>query len=46
MIPDRLKQHWEYFKEVEEPSLIHFDSWDGNIFVKDEHFHGMMYICT
>lgn len=38
----RLKQDQEYFKEVKEPSLIHFDSWDGNIFVKEGHFYGMI----
>ena len=41
-ILDRLKQQRESFREVEEPLLIHFDSWDGNIFVKDGHFHGMI----
>ena len=41
-ILDRLKQHREYFREVEQPSLIHFDSWDGNIFVKNGHFHGII----
>lgn len=41
-ILDKLKQHQEYFDEVKEPSLIHFDSWDGNIFVKDGHFQGMI----
>lgn len=41
-ILDRLVQHREYFEEVKEPSLIHFDSWDGNIFVKNGHLHGMI----
>lgn len=38
----RLKQHKEYFDEVKKPELIHFDSWDGNIFVKDGHVCGMI----
>ena len=41
-ILDRLKLHREYFREVEQPSLIHFDSWDGNIFVKNGYFHGII----
>ncbi len=41
-ILDELTQHKKYFDEVTEPSLIHFDSWDGNIFVKDGHIHGMI----
>ena len=37
-----LKKHKEHFKEVIKPQLIHFDSWDGNIFVKDEKLVGMI----
>lgn len=41
-ILEKLEQHRSYFDEVKEPALIHFDSWDGNIFVKDGHFLGMI----
>lgn len=41
-IMDKLGQHRAYFGEVTEPSFIHFDSWDGNIFMKDGHLVGMI----
>ena len=37
-----LKKHKEAFLEVKEPELVHFDSWDGNIFVKDGEIVGLI----
>lgn len=39
---EKLKQHRRYFDEVREPSFIHWDSWDGNIFIKNGHVIGMI----
>ena len=41
-IMDKLGEHRTYFEEVTESSFIHFDSWDGNIFMKDGHLVGMI----
>ena len=38
----KLQEHKKCFEEVTEPHLIHFDSWDGNIFVKDGEIVGMI----
>lgn len=38
----KLRVHKECFSEVTEPVLIHFDSWDGNIFVKDGKITGLI----
>lgn len=41
-ILDRLKGHQAFFLEVTEPSFIHYDSWEGNIFVKDGEIIGFI----
>lgn len=37
-----LAEHRPYFAEVTKPELIHFDSWEGNIFVKDGKIAGLI----
>ena len=37
-----LTKHKSYFEEVKEASLLHWDSWDGNIFVKDGKIVGFI----
>jgi len=37
-----LAGHKPYFEEVEKASLLHWDSWDGNIFVKDGEIVGLI----
>lgn len=37
-----LTLHKKYFVEVTSPQLIHFDSWDGNIFIQDKKLVGMI----
>lgn len=39
---ERLADFPEYFAEVKEPAFIHFDSWEGNIFVKDGEITGVI----
>ncbi|MBR1929922.1 MAG: aminoglycoside phosphotransferase family protein [Lachnospiraceae bacterium] len=41
-IQDLLVKHKAYFEEVREASLLHWDSWDGNIFVKDGKLVGLI----
>ena len=41
-ILQKLREHKKYFEEVKEPRLIHFDSWDGNIFTKDGKIVGLI----
>lgn len=41
-ILDALLKDKEIFDEVKEPVLIHWDMWDGNIFVKDGHICGII----
>ncbi len=41
-IAELLCAHKENFLEVTKPSLTHFDSWDGNIFVNDEKVVGFI----
>ena len=41
-ILERLTKYKKYFEEVTTPQLIHFDSWDGNIFVKGNELVGMI----
>lgn len=37
-----LEKHREYFAEVTEPEMIHWDLWEGNIFVKDGKISGII----
>lgn len=37
-----LEKDREYFDEVKQASLTHFDMWDGNIFVSDKHICGII----
>lgn len=37
-----LQQDKEIFAEVEQPSLIHYDLWEGNVFVKDKKVVGII----
>ncbi|MGW4467368.1 phosphotransferase family protein [Micromonospora sp. NPDC004704] len=32
-IGDRLRRHFDVLDEVDRPALVHFDLWDGNVFV-------------
>ena len=41
-ILDKLMSHREHFEQVKEPRLIHFDSWDGNILMKDQEISGII----
>lgn len=38
----KLKEHQEFFREVTEPVLVHFDSWAGNILIKDGKLAGVI----
>lgn len=38
----KLKKHKPYFEEVTEPHLVHWDSWDGNFFVKNGEITAMI----
>lgn len=38
----KLKSHRKYFEEVQEVSFIHWDSWDGNIFVEEGKLIGLI----
>lgn len=38
----RLEQEKELFTEVTQPVLVHWDMWEGNIFVKDKHVCGVI----
>ena len=37
-----LMQDKEIFAEVTQPSLVHWDMWEGNIFVKEKHICGII----
>ncbi|NCB93399.1 MAG: hypothetical protein EOM40_12705 [Clostridia bacterium] len=39
---DKLKKDKMYFDEVREPRMIHFDSWDGNVFVDQGQVVGLI----
>lgn len=39
---ERLQKHKKYFSDVTNPQFIHFDSWEGNIFIKDGKLEGMI----
>ena len=41
-ILERLKKDSELFEEVKVPTLVHWDMWEGNIFVKDGHVSGVI----
>lgn len=41
-ILSRLEQDRELFDEVKQPTLVHWDMWEGNIFVKDKHISGII----
>lgn len=38
----KLKTEQDLFEEVKEASFLHYDSWNGNIFVKDNHITGII----
>lgn len=42
MLRDCLEKDKDLFEEVTEPKLVHWDSWDGNIFVKDGRITGII----
>lgn len=37
-----LKKHKAYFDEVKTPKFVHWDLWDGNVFIKDKQITGMI----
>lgn len=37
-----LKQDKAIFDKIEKPSLVHWDMWEGNVFVKDKHVSGII----
>ncbi|MGN0431032.1 MAG: phosphotransferase family protein [Lachnospiraceae bacterium] len=39
---DMLKRDKEAFAEVRQPSLVHYDMWEGNVFVKDKQVTGLI----
>lgn len=39
---ERLERDKNTFEEVREASLVHWDMWEGNIFVKDGHISGII----
>ena len=39
---ERLERDKNAFEEVREASLVHWDMWEGNIFVKDGHISGII----
>jgi len=39
---DLLKSHKKYFEEVKVPRFVHWDLWDGNIFIKDDKITGLI----
>lgn len=42
MILSKLKEQKDYFIEVTEASFVHWDTWDGNIFVKNGKISGLI----
>lgn len=38
----KLNEEKDLFEEVKEASFLHYDSWNGNIFVKDNHITGII----
>lgn len=38
----QLLQHKPYFATVTQPVLVHWDMWEGNIFIKDKHISGII----
>lgn len=41
-ILEKLRDDKEIFNEVKEPVLVHWDMWEGNIFIKDKHVSGII----
>ncbi len=41
-ILSRLKQDKAVFEQVTQPVLVHWDMWEGNVFVKDGHVTGII----
>lgn len=37
-----LEKHKEFFSEVTTPRLVHWDLWEGNIFIKDKNITGLI----
>lgn len=42
IILQQLEKDKQIFDEVETPTLVHWDMWEGNIFVKDNHVSGVI----
>ncbi len=42
VILESLSREWQNFDSVTQPTLVHYDMWDGNIFVKDGHISGII----
>lgn len=38
----QLSEDKAVFEEVVQPSLVHYDMWDGNLFVKEKHISGII----
>lgn len=41
-IEDRIKDSLEVLEEVKIPQFVHWDLWDGNVFIKDGHIEGII----
>lgn len=41
-ILELLKQYQAVFDKIKNPALVHWDMWEGNIFVKDGHISGII----
>ena len=39
---DRLEKDKQAFEKVREASLVHWDMWEGNVFIKDGHVSGII----
>jgi fructosamine-3-kinase len=39
---EQLERDKDFFKEVTRASLVHWDMWEGNVFVKDGHVSGII----
>lgn len=42
VILSRLEGHQKVFEEVTQPSLVHWDLWEGNIIIKDKKINGII----
>lgn len=41
-ITDKVVAYRQYFQEVREPSFVHYDSWEGNIFIENGEITGFI----